>query len=34
MVDSDRQTDERGGQNLKEKGEERKRKILERLWFF
>jgi len=26
MADSDHQTDERGGQNLKEKGEEKKRK--------
>jgi len=34
MVDSDRQTDERGGQNLREKGEERKKKLLERWWFF
>jgi len=25
MVDSDRQTDERGGQNIREKGEERKK---------
>jgi len=25
MADSDRQTDERGGQNLREKGEERKK---------
>jgi len=30
MTDSDRQIDERGGQNLKEKVEERKKEILER----
>jgi len=27
MVDSDRRTNERGGQNLREKGEERKKKL-------
>jgi len=30
MADSDRQTDERGGQNLREKVEERKKEFLER----
>jgi len=30
MADSDRQTDERGGQNLREKTEERKKECLER----
>ena len=34
MVDSDRQTDEQGGQNLRKKGEERKMDFLERWWFF
>jgi len=30
MEDSDCETNERGGQNLREKGEERKKKLLER----
>jgi len=30
MVNSDRQTDERESHNLKEKGEEKKKKFLER----
>jgi len=33
-VDSDRRTDERGSQNLREKGEERKKNFLERWLFF
>jgi len=35
MVYSDHQTDDRGSQNLRENGEERKKmKLLERWWFF
>jgi len=34
MADSDRQTNERGGQNFRENGEKRKREALERWWFF
>ena len=34
MADSDRQTDERGDQNLREKGEKGKGKLLERWWLF
>jgi len=34
MVDSDRQTDERGSQNLKKKGEKRKNNFIERWRFF
>jgi len=30
MADSDRQTDERGGQNIREKTEERKKEFLKR----
>jgi len=30
MADSDRQTDERGGQNLREKVEKKKKEFLER----
>jgi len=30
MVDSDRQTDEQGNQNLREKAKERKKEFLER----
>jgi len=34
MAYSDRQTDERGDQNLREKGEKGKGKLLERWWLF
>jgi len=34
MVDFNRRTDERGSQNLREKGEERKKNFLEKWWFF
>jgi len=34
MTYFDRQTDERGDQNFREKGEKGKWKLLERWWFF
>jgi len=34
MADFDRQTDERGGQSLREKAKERKNEFLDRWWFF
>jgi len=34
MADSDRQTDKRGDQNLREKEEKGKGKLLEGWWFF
>ena len=34
MEDSDHRSDERGSQNLREKGEETKNNFLERRWFF